>query len=124
PNCAAGCVWLVSATPAAFASTLSTTGPNPVLTLYAGWRYEAQDDFFQFHPWEMINTSGADLVLLSQRADGGTLRSDPSIAWVDGQATSGVSRFTLSPSLQSALTAYRCGVHTTVMRSPVSIQTR
>jgi len=119
----AGFIWRVSATPAAFASTLGSTGDNPTLTLFAGWRYEAVDLSHSVHPFEMANSSGTDTVLLSQKPDGGTLKDDPTIGWEDG-TTNGVSRFTLSPTLQAQLNLYRCGVHFGTMRAPITIQSR
>src|SRR6185436_19759528 len=116
----AGFVWRVSATPAAFASTLSSTGDNPGLTLFAGWRYETTDQSFPGHPFELANSNGTDTVLLSQQGVG-TLEGDPTVSWVD---SGGVSRFTLSPTLQAQLNLYRCGVHTTLMRAPITIQSR
>ncbi|HEY8208182.1 MAG TPA: hypothetical protein VIG99_11915 [Myxococcaceae bacterium] len=117
-------VWRVAAAPARFASTLSTTGDNPQLTLFTGWRYEAVDPAFGVHPFELANATGSDTILLSQKADAGTMKDDPTIAWEDGRNASGASRFTLSPSLQAQLNLYRCGVHFGSMRSPVVIQTR
>lgn len=119
PQCAP-CVWVVSATPTRFFTTLSTTGPNPTVTLYSGWRYQVVNSFFQFHPFELINTTAADLVLLSETS-AGTFESDPSVAWTEGNGT---SRFTLSPSLEASLSAYRCSIHTSTMRGPFSIQAR
>src|SRR6185295_3913199 len=115
-------VWRVSATPSAFAPMSS--GDNPSLTLFAGWRYEALDLSFSVHPFELANSTGTDTVLLSQKPGVGTLKDDPTIGWVDGQSTGGASRFTLSPSLQAQLNLYRCGVHFTTMRAPITIQSR
>ncbi|HYV45526.1 MAG TPA: hypothetical protein VFA20_11725 [Myxococcaceae bacterium] len=117
-------IWRVSATPSTFASTLNSTGDNPTLTLFAGWRYEAVDLSFTGHPFQLANSSGTDTVLLSMQAGVGTLKDDPTIDWVDGTTTGGVARFTLSPSLQSQLNLYRCGVHFGTMRAPVTIQSR
>jgi hypothetical protein len=119
-----GFVWHVTAAPSLFASTLSSTGDDPTLTLYSGWRYEAVDQSFTGHPFELATGGTPDTVLLSQRADGGTLKDDPTIGWEDGQSTGGVSRFTVSPSLQAQLNLYRCGVHFGTMRAPITIQSR
>jgi len=121
PTFSGGFVWRASAFPARFSTTLSGGPDNPTLTLFRGWRYEVQNGNLN-HPWELIDTgAGTDVVLLSQSSlTAGSMEGDSSIGWTEGAA----SRFTFSPSLQAALDMYRCGVHTTSMRSPINIQTR
>jgi hypothetical protein len=117
--------WQVTATPPRFSSTVSTSGSNPTLTLYSGWHYVAMNSGFAFHPLELLvfgANAASDTTLLSQATSTtGSLEGDSSIGWTE---VSGESHFTVSPSLQAQLTGYRCGVHTTMMRAPIVIQTR
>jgi hypothetical protein len=110
-----------AAEPAAFADLIGAEADNQSLTLMAGWRYEVVNQASGGHPFELL-TVGAnptpDTVLLSQSA-AGTLEGDADINWADdaGQTV----QFTVAPTLTTALDGYRCSIHTTTMRSGVSI---
>jgi len=93
----------------AFAITPDPAAENPPIELRRGWRYEIFNPANVNHPFELIHAGeSADEVHLSQRAEG-TLHDDPSVAFEI--VSPAFFRFTVSPSLEAAVDAYRCLIH-------------
>jgi len=92
-----------------FAITPDPAAENPPIELRRGWRYEIFNPANVNHPFELIHAGeSADEVHLSQRAEG-TLHDDPSVAFEI--VSPAFFRFTVSPSLEAAVDAYRCLIH-------------
>lgn len=93
----------------AFAITPDPAAENPPIELRRGWRYEIFNPANVNHPFELIHAGeSADEVRLSQRAEA-TLHDDPSVAFEI--VSPAFFRFTVSPSLEAAVDAYRCLIH-------------
>jgi len=117
---------MVSAEPNTSFASPDGNALNPTLIFHRGWRYHIWNESWESHPFELwkYRSDGSEVVLLSQE-QGGYLEDDPSIDFVGSGKwlVSGDSfLFTMSDSLASELTGYRCSAHRDSMRGDVLIQ--
>jgi hypothetical protein len=97
---------------------------NPTLTLRQNWRYEIKNNALSnSHPIELIDTGGdampgTDTVRLSQNDTNTEDLTDPNNT-VDWQESGDSVFFTYSGTLDGAIDAYRCGIHTGSMRGAI-----
>lgn len=109
---------IVGADPAEYADSVGDGSGNQTITLRRGWRYEIDNPANPAHPFQLINDVATDVVATSQGATDGTLESDGTVDFVEVSDTA--FDFTVSASFEAAVTAYRCGIHTTTMRGSVA----
>ncbi len=105
--------------PSTFEEVVGTEDDNQSLSLETGVRYEIVNTASGSHPFELLDiSSGTDSVLLSQ-ASTAAFEDDDTVNWIeDGDE---IIRFTLSETLATELSGYRCRVHTASMRGDILV---
>ncbi|MEW6775872.1 MAG: DUF1565 domain-containing protein [Bdellovibrionota bacterium] len=114
--------------PSTWANYISfpTTSPDnrdPTVTLATTtapyYRFEIVNSGGSSHPFQLVFNSGGDTVLLGQSA-AGTMEADAEINWQEVNSTT--VRFSVDDTFggASGVNAYRCGVHTGIMRGTIA----